>query len=202
MTINELYENLCRKDFRDPATGSLFFPVYIYLYKAEKEYEIRVEIASLSERLKRPAEFIDAMVIDIFDEFIWFLKNENFGDKNLLDTYLEEENIKNPSVEDLIRNKANSDAFLQHLDRRIAEHLHLPSKLEKVYVFLHGIGKIYPWLRVNRFLNRFEKYIKGYKLIIFYPGEVKDHFSLFGKLQDEHAYRSVKLINENTFNIH
>lgn len=201
MTIPELYTNLCRKDFRDPATGSLFFPVYIYLYQPEKEYEIRAEIASLSERLKRPADFIDAMTLDVFDEFISFLKEESFGEQNLLETYLEEESKNNRGIEELIKNKANSDAFMKYLDKKIKGYLHLPSKLEKVYVFIYGVGKIYPWLRVSRFLNKFEKYIHGYKMIIFYPGEAKDHFSLFGKLNDENAYRSIKLINDNTFNI-
>lgn len=201
MTIAELYENLCRKDFRDPATGSLFFPVYMYLYKAEQEYEIRNEIADLSARLKRPAEFIDAMVVDVFDEFINFLKYESFGDQNLLETYISEEKNNNPNIGELVRNKANSDVFMQYLNNLIIEYLQLPSQLEKVYVFMHGFGKMFPWLRVNRFLNRFERYIQGYKMVIFYPGEAKDHFSLFGKLKDEHAYRTVKLINDQTFNV-
>jgi len=200
MTISELYERLCKKDFRDPATGSLFFPVYIYLYNPEDEYKIRDEIKKLSGRLERPTDFIDAMLLDIFDEFLEYLKANKFGKQSLYDFFLEEEGKNHPQINDLLRKEANSDVFMKWLYQKISSHLNLPSKLDKVYVFVHGVGKMYPWLRVSRFLNRFEKFIQGYKMIIFYPGTAKDNFSLFGLLEDEHAYRSIKLITDTTFN--
>jgi hypothetical protein len=45
-------------------------------------------------------------------------------------------------------------------------------------------------------MSNFEKHIKGFKLIMFYPGVVKGYYSLFGLLQDENLYRAIKLINE------
>jgi hypothetical protein len=45
-------------------------------------------------------------------------------------------------------------------------------------------------------MSNFEKHIKGFKLIMFYPGVAKGYYSLFGLLQDENLYRAIKLINE------
>ena len=44
MTITELYTQLENKDFQDHQTGNLFFPAYMYMYDAQKEYEIDKEI--------------------------------------------------------------------------------------------------------------------------------------------------------------
>ena len=44
MTITELYTQLENEDFKDHETGNLFFPAYMYMYNAEKEYEINAEI--------------------------------------------------------------------------------------------------------------------------------------------------------------
>ena len=67
------------------------------------------------------------------------------------------------------------------------------------YVFLYGIGNIYPYLRTSSFLNRYEKYNRSsrYKIILFYPGDADGaSFKLFGTLDDHHTYRAIVLMNE------
>ena len=52
---------------------------------------------------------------------------------------------------------------------------------------------MYPYLRANAFLTAYEAVndASRYKVILFYPGTVKDaEFSLFGILNDHHAYRA------------
>lgn len=198
MNIEELYQKLIDKEFRDPATGSLFYPVYIYLYPAESEYKIREEIVDLEERLKRPNDFIQACVFDIFDLFIEYLKITTFGKQGTLyDLHIQIENEGNTQALSLLKDDANSKEFNSFLDTSIKRVLQLPSPMDKAYVILHGFGKIFPYLRVNKFLSHFEEYIKDqYKLIIFYPGVLKDNLSLFGILEDEHHYRSIYLINQ------
>ena len=71
-------------------------------------------------------------------------------------------------------------------------------KTEVAYVLVKGFGTIFPYLRASRFMNRFEKYISGYKMILFSPGEVKENYNLFKLLNDEHLYRAIKLINQET----
>ncbi|NQV03163.1 MAG: DUF1788 domain-containing protein, partial [Bacteroidia bacterium] len=66
------------------------------------------------------------------------------------------------------------------------------SEKKKIYVFLHGIGSIYPYLRTSKLITRMEKYIgHRYKLIIFYPGTFESaHYHLFGIMPGSHIYRA------------
>lgn len=198
MNLEELYQRLIEEDFKDPATGNLFFPVYLYLYPPEKEFEMRDEIELLKNRIKKPNEFLEATILDIFDLFIEFLESTAFGKKmNLLEFHLDMEKKKPSDSLKLLKQDANSEGFFNFINIKIREKLDLPSNLDKVYVFIQGFGRIFPYLRMNKFLSNFEKYIKGeYKMILFYPGEIKDNLSLFGVLEDGKHYRSIYLINE------
>lgn len=196
MTITELYDQLCDKDFQDHYTGNLFFPAYMYMYDAEKEYEIDKEIMSIKDRLYRPSNYLDIMVLDIFEEFTNFLNNEEFDDITLLELYIDEE-PKSPSkvYDDLMKDAYDSD-FLKYLDNKIQSHLKNAGEYEVAYVIVKGFGNAFPYIRASRFMNNFEKYIKGFKLIMFYPGVAKDYYSLFGLLKDENLYRAIKLLND------
>jgi DNA-dependent RNA polymerase auxiliary subunit epsilon len=196
MTITELYNQLADKDFQDFTTGNLFFPAYMYTYPATKEYEIEAEILDIKNRLHRPNNYLDVMVIDIFEEFVAYLKREKFGRDTKFDYYLNHEANRPDAVDRALRQDAYDIRFLTYLDNKIQEHLKNAGDFEVAYVFVKGFGNAYPYIRASRFMNNFEKYVKGYKLIMFYPGEVKDYYSLFGLLKDENLYRAIKLINE------
>ena len=197
MTIKELYNLLCDKSFQDPATGYLFFPAYMYLYDPEKEYEIRNEISSMKDRLVRPTDFVDVLALNIFDEFCQFLKTQNWGKTNWLEFILSEETKNHKQVQSTILQKANDKKFYEFLNNRIQSHLNQVNDLKKSYVFVYGFGQIYPYLRASKFMNLFEQYINGYKIILFYPGNAdKNFYNLFNVLNDEHLYRAIKLINE------
>ena len=77
MTITELYEQLADPEFKDPATGDLFFPAYMYTYDPELEREIDAEIQNIKERLHRPNTYVDVLVLDIFDELCAYLETQN-----------------------------------------------------------------------------------------------------------------------------
>ena len=196
MTITELYDQLCDKDFQDHYTGNLFFPAYMYMYDAEKEYEIDQEILSIKDRLYRPSNYLDIMVVDIFEEFTNYLKKEKFGRDSKYDFYLQHEAGKPKQVADALKKDAYDNRFLTYLDGKIQSHLNSAEDYEVAYVIVKGFGNAFPYLRASRFMNNFEKYIKGFKLIMFYPGEAKDYYSLFGLLKDENLYRAIKLIND------
>jgi BREX protein BrxB len=195
MTITELYNQLADKDFQDYQTGDLFFPAYMYMYDAQKEYEIDKEILDIKNRLHRPNNYLDVMIIDIFEEFINFLKETKFGKNSKYDFYLLHEDNKPDAVDNALRQDAYDDRFLKFLDHKIKSHLEEAKPYEVSYVFIKGFGNAFPYIRTSRFFNNFEKYIKGYKLIMFYPGEAKTYYSLFGLLKDENLYRAIKLIN-------
>lgn len=198
MTITELYERLSDKDFQDPETGSLFFHAYMYVYDPEKEYQIRNEILNIKERLHRPNNFLDVLVLNIFDEFCEYLGEKKFGNKKMYDFLLEREKQDPDKVFESLSREAKNESFFSFINEKIRKHLSEASEFEKAYVFIHGFGQIFPYLRASKFLNNFEQYISGdYKIIMFYPGTAKKNYSLFDILNDENPYRAIKLINES-----
>lgn len=196
MTIPELYKQLEDKDFQDHQTGNLFFPAYMYMYDPEREYEVDAEILEIKNRLHRPNNYLDVMVIDIFDVFVEYLKKEKFGKSTKFEFYMQHEEAKVDAVKKALLQDAYDKRFLDFVDKKITEHLKNASDYEVAYVMMKGFGNAYPYIRASRFMNNFEKHIKGYKLIMFYPGKVKEYYSLFGLLKDENLYRAIKLINE------
>ena len=196
MTIAELYTQLSDKGFQDHQTGNLFFPAYMYTYNPDKEYEIDAEILDIKNRLHRPNNYLDVMVIDIFEEFVSYLKNRTFGGETKCSYYFKHEESKAKAVNDALSRDAYDKEFLNYLEDKIKQHLAAADDYEVAYVFVKGFGNAFPYIRASRFMNKFEAKIKGYKLIMFYPGKVKEYYSLFGLLKDENLYRAIKLINE------
>lgn len=195
MTITELYKQLCDKEFQDHQTGHLFFPAYMYMYDPSKEYEIDDEISEIKNRLYRPSNYLDIMILDIFEVFVEYLKNEKFGKQSKYEYYHRFEVTKQEAVDKALKQDAYDDRFLAYINKKITEHLEQADEYKVAYVMVKGFGNAFPYIRASRFMNKFEKYIKGYKLIMFYPGEAKDYYSLFGLLKDENLYRAIKLIN-------
>ena len=85
------------------------------------------------------------------------------------------------------------------IHQRIIDHITIKDQYRRPYVFMHGIGSMYPYLRVNEFLALYEDYNESgkYKIIVFYPGHREQNsFRLFDTLPDNHTYRATLLINE------
>lgn len=198
MTITELYNQLSNKDFQDYQTGNLFYPAYMYMYNIEKEYEIEQEILDIKNRLHRPNNYLDVMVIDIFEVFLEYLKQTKYSNKyTLYEFYLSFE-IKNPNaIEKALKDDAYTTGFLNYINQKIKIHFDNSGEYEVAYVLMKGFGKAFPYIRASRFMSNFEKFINegNYKLILFYPGIAKNYYSLFGLLKDENLYRAIKLIN-------
>ena len=106
---------------------------------------------------------------------------------------------KSLSTQDTLTRNAHSPEFVQYIHQRISEHIKIDDDYKRPYVFLYGIGSMYPYLRVNEFLALYEDYneTSKYKLIVFYPGHRENNsFKLFNTLEDNHTYRATLLINE------
>lgn len=76
MTITELYNQLCNKDFQDHQTGNLFFPAYMYMYNPEKEYEVEKEILDIKNRLHRPNNYVLTPTVRTAKNRFYNLKNQ------------------------------------------------------------------------------------------------------------------------------
>lgn len=189
-TIDEIFQLLSREDFKDPDTGLLFFPVYIYTYPAGQEFQIRDQISLLNERLKRPSNNLNCLVIDIYKEFISYLKNNKFAGTTLFDSIIELEQDNYKEALEFIQEKANEDQFMNFIGEKFKNYFDQQTT-DKVYLFLHGFGSIFPYLRLSTLLKNTEKYTKNFKLITFYPGDFKNaNYSLFSIFNDDNVYRA------------
>lgn len=202
MTVEQLYDKLCSKAFQDPRNGDLHYNYFMFQYQATKEYEMLRQIDDIREKISRPNNNVDVLLLDLFEEFCAFLDSQRFGRKwdSYKDYLLDKDKTMPDAVTTSLRSKANSDEFVNYLHERIMAHV---SKVDdgfiRPYVFVYGIGNMYPYLRANSLLVRYEASNKSYKykLIIFYPGEqTSNSYKLFGKLEDEHTYRASLLLNE------
>ena len=201
MTVEQLYAKLCSEKFQDPSNGDLFYNFFVYLYPPEKEYEMRAQIADIKQKILRPINNIDVLTLDIYEEFCSFLKNRPFGDEyaSRLDYYTSIEGEQAAEVQESLVFEANGKRFMQHIHRRIMEHVSKVDEYRRPYVFLYGIGNMYPYLRTSTLLNKYEEFNETfrYKIILFYPGEQEGNsFRLFSKLEDHHTYRAIVLMNE------
>lgn len=200
MTVEQLYEKLCSKKFQDTQSGDLFYNFFVYLYPADKEFEMREQIEDIKENIKRPVNNVDVLTLDIFEEFCRFMDGQSFGKHPSYLIYMLEKDESRPDdVTKALLLKANSDDFMLYIHNKIMEHVSKVDEYIRPYVFLYGLGNIYPYLRTSNLLNRYEKYNRSerYKIILFYPGDQDGAtFKLFGDLEDNHTYRAIVLMNE------
>ena len=200
MTVEQLYEKLCSKKFQDTQSGDLFYNFFVYLYPADKEFEMREQIDDIKENIKRPVNNVDVLTLDIFEEFCRFMDGQSFGKHpSYLNYMLEKDESRPDDVTKALLLKANSDDFMLYIHNKIMEHVSKVDEYIRPYVFLYGLGNIYPYLRTSNLLNRYEKYnrTERYKIILFYPGDQDGAtFKLFGDLEDNHTYRAIVLMNE------
>ena len=202
MTIAELYDKLKSSEFKT-VDNSLFYNYYIYMYDADKEYEMRKQLQEFKENLARPTTFVDVVMLDLFDTFCEFLDSQPFGKKyaSRLQYVLEkdQDETQTKSITTMLTNNAHRREFLEFVRDKIDLLSRENTHLEHPYVFIYGIGKIYPYLRTNEFLTAYEEYNKPSEknIILFYPGHYEDNsFVLFNTLHDQHSYRSILLVNE------
>ncbi len=197
MTVKELYEKLKSPEFKK--SENIFYNYYIYQYNADKEYETRQQIEDFKRNLKRPTTYEDPVLLDLFSLFCEYLQEESFGEQSLLELTLEEELDENNMTTEELTNEANSDGFIEYVHQFITTQRKIENEFDHSYVFVYGIGKMFPYLRTNVFLTKYEEYNdpNKYKIILFYPGEQKGNsFSLFHVLEDSHTYRATLLVNK------
>lgn len=203
MTIKELDDKLNSPGFQKPEFGDLFYNFFIYQYPAEDEYLIRKQIKEFKENLIRPINYVDVLTLNLFDEFCRFLDNKKFlNNPSMLKYLLDKEKsdpTKSVNVESTLSRNAHSEEFVKYIHQRIMDHISIKDDKKRPYVFMYGIGSMFPYLRVNQFLSLYEDYneTSKYKIIVFYPGHrYQNTFHLFDTLQDNNTYRATLLINE------
>lgn len=195
--ITKLYNKLNSKDFQSP--GGISHNFYIVPYDVREEGKTLADVAHIVDDLKRPNDFIDVLSLDLFEVFMEYLGTVKSGGQSLLEDQLEtdgqaEEDYIHAGVADNLRAEAHGREFLDFVYSKVVAHFGKDEpSLKRPYVLFHGVGAMYPYLRANEFLTAYEAVndASRYKVILFYPGIIRDgQFSLFGILNDQHAYRA------------
>ena len=200
MTVDELYKKLSDPGFQDTENGDLFYNFYVFQYEPEKEYEIQRQINELKDSLERPNNFIDLLALDIYEEFIQFLKEQEIWGTTFLDEVLNTDKVDPDGATKMLTEQANSEDFLKHVHAKFLTHKAIDDDKERPFIIFYGMGKMYPYLRTSTLLAKYEQYnlSSEYKIIVFYPGQKDGNsFRLFNRLYDQNTYRATLLLNDN-----
>lgn len=192
--LDSLFDLLRDEDFQDPAAGLMSFPAYLYAYPPEEEYSFREELSRLSERLERPPIEQAPVTIDIYNALVRRLEEQTLGGRSLLDVVLEEEAEAKEKTNRLLRDQLDREAFYEDIAEDIQAERSQTDGRSRSYVFVHGWGRIYPYLRASTFMGRMERHVEGFKLILFYPGTWQSgRLQFLGEIPSEGPYRATSL---------
>lgn len=198
METNKLFKYLTESSTKD-VEGVLFSPCYIYTYDIKKEYEVRREISDLAGRLVRPSNYIDSMVLNIFDEMIEYLENQKFLGKSLLNKIIQEEQSNSVKASEWLDRTLNDNKFFEFIKEKIEKYFEEKTHLKRIYLLVYGFTASYSHLRASTFIKRSENMVDKFTMVIFYPGEYKDgDYILWGDPQfnDSNLYRA-NWLNQN-----
>lgn len=199
MTVDELYKKLSDPGFQDTQNGDLFYNFYVFQYDPEKEYEIQRQIQDLKDSLERPNNFIDLLALDIYEEFIQFLKEQEIWGTTFLEEVLNTDKVDPEGATRMLTEQANSEEFLKRLHEKILAHKKIDDDKQRPFIIFYGMGKMYPYLRTSTMLAKYEQYnlSSEYKIIVFYPGQKDGNsYRLFNRLYDQNTYRATLLLND------
>lgn len=185
--FENLYKHLIEPDFGKKLGGEL--PLFIQPLDSSKQRETEEQVKRLASRLNRKG--VKVSVVNLFDLSIDILKEEG-----ILDAILENESDipHSDTVETL-------DSILDISSTIIPRLQSIIESEEPDYLFLSGVGSVYPFIRSHGILNNIDELTDNCKLVLFFPGQYDNmQLKLFGHIYDENYYRGINL-NEISYPI-
>lgn len=175
-----VYQKLASVEFGQNLGGEL--PLYIQPIPVSKQTELNAQAKRLVSRLSKLGK--NAIVIDLYEMCMELLEEEG-----VLQTLLEEEKELD---QDAI--SSTLDSILDIKEVIIPRISSIISENNPDFVFIIGVGRVYPFIRSHGILNNIEELANNCNLILFFPGEYNNlQLSLFGTISDENYYRGHNL---------
>lgn len=175
-----VYQKLASVEFGQNLGGEL--PLYIQPIPVSKQTELNAQAKRLVSRLSKLGK--NAIVIDLYEMSMELLEEEG-----VLQTLLEEEKELD---QDAI--SSTLDSILDIKEVIIPRISSIISENNPDFVFIIGVGRVYPFIRSHGILNNIEELANNCNLILFFPGEYNNlQLSLFGTISDENYYRGHNL---------
>lgn len=178
--FENLYNRLMDSDFGKKLGGEL--PLFIQPLDPSKQRETEEQVRRLASRLNRKG--IRVSVVNLFDLSIGILKEEG-----ILDAIFESESDipHSDTVETLDSILDISSTIIPNLQSVIESE-------NPDYLFLSGVGSVYPFIRSHGILNNIDELTDNCKLVLFFPGQYDNmQLKLFGHIYDENYYRGINL---------
>ena len=175
-----IYNKLISPEFGKNIGGEL--PLFVQPVPSELQTDVESQIKRLSTRLQKKG--IVSVSINLYD-----LCMEILREADVLDTILEQEQeIKR---EDII---STLDSVLDIKSVIIPRIKEVILETHPQYVFISGVGNVYPFVRSHGILNNIDELTGECNLILFFPGEYNNlQLKLFGSISDENYYRGHNL---------
>ena len=175
-----IYNKLISPEFGKNLGGEL--PLFVQPVPSELQTDVESQIKRLSTRLQKKG--IVSVSINLYD-----LCMEILREADVLDTILEQEQeIKR---EDIISTLDSVLDIKLVIIPRIKEAI---LETHPQYVFISGVGNVYPFVRSHGILNNIDELTGECNLILFFPGEYNNlQLKLFGSISDENYYRGHNL---------
>lgn len=170
-TFERLFVKCQEKSFLSSEDAGNAIPFYIVPYQPREESSVMQEVSMLINRLNEVN--INILKLDLFTLCI-----ELLNEQDIFDDVIALEKEEDPVY------------FLDAFDSALNDNLLADNICQQIQdtnpsiVFIQGIGKIYPFKRLNPLMNKMHDKTEGKPIVFFYPGIYDGNsFKLFG-LQD------------------
>lgn len=187
--LDRLEEKISSKEFRENLGSANEVSYFIFDYDPKEEINVRKYLRKLTSKINSK-DYYDFHIVnfDIYDMIIEYLTEEDNLIRDVIDM---EENEGFDEVSNSIKDAMgietlNENYFIQ----RIREETDKDS-----VVFITGLGKAYPIVRVHKILKNLHLTIENVPVIVFVPGTYSGtEIKLFGRLNANY-YRAFKLFD-------
>ena len=158
---------------------------YIFDYPPDKELVVRKWLSSLPEQVnKRSEQKINFLSINIFQVVINYIKSTNKYDKIIKTAKERSNDALLRGMESLLNSSTIASIFNDIIKNENTD-----------IILMHGVGAVWPLIRIHSFLNILHPIVGQTPLVLFYPGTYNSStIKLFDRLPSENYYRAFRLL--------
>ena len=185
--LDKAEEMIQKSSFRENKGLGNEVGYYIFDYPAEKELYIRERIEYIKKKSENSNDDFKIVVFDLYDIMIDILKKKGYLEKCYDFEKKRGFDRVSKSISNMLKITSSDSLLINYIKENTPE---------KSVVFIIGIGKCYPILRLHSVLNNLHQMIDTVPVVMFYPGNYDgQELVLFGEIKDDNYYRAFKLVD-------
>lgn len=154
--------------------------IHIFCYDAVEELVVQSYFEKMIEKKDKPYQFKECDLYKIFLEIC--------EERHILKGIPKMEETKGKEfLAKKLENVAKPEAFVEKMKYEPHEYGDI--------LLITGVGKVYPFMRVNMILDNIQHIFPDIPILVLYPGKFDGQFlELFGKFLDKNYYRAFNLL--------